>query len=103
MLAQVQASVHDNWDGTPALGEAETPRLLHTCGTAHEAMVLGLGFGGEADWPQRRQETLQSGRVFSPHPRWGPCMSAARPLLSWETHTSGKLCPSQQGRLCLEL
>ena len=45
---QVWASIHDNWDGTPALGGAETPRLLHICGPSHEAMVLGLGFGGEA-------------------------------------------------------
>ena len=48
MLAQVQASIHDNWDGTPALG-AETPWLLHIRGTTHKAMVLGLGYGGEAD------------------------------------------------------
>ena len=45
---QVRASIHDNWDGTPALGGAETPGLLHICGPTHEAMVLGLGFGGEA-------------------------------------------------------
>lgn len=86
MLAQVPASIHDNWDGTPALGEAETPRLLHTCGTAHEAMVLGLGFGGEADWPQRRRETLQSGRVFSASSLGSVHVSSKAPSVLGITH-----------------
>ena len=43
-----------------------------------------------------RGKTLQSGDVFSPPPLWGPCMSTQRPFLSWESHGSGKLCPSQQ-------
>ena len=49
------------------------------------------------------RKTLQSGRVFSSPLCWGPRMSAARPLMSWESHTSGKLCPSQQAIDRLEL